>query len=375
MKIKETKTMKMRWIVVVAVVLLGMNSVANGQVAVENGSYVSAMYVLGDSSVDCGFNTLLYPIYHHNLSMVPCNNGSDSILLPHLLAAKIGLPPIQPFYSQNGSIDGLLAGVNYGSALATIMNPSSQGLQSLNQQLRQASESFQLLQLQLGQDNAQIFIKSSIVYLSFGKDDYINLFLRNFEGIMLKYSGQEFAHILVDQMVHAMRNLYDANVRKVICMGLLPLGCTPRTVWEWQNATAVNDPRSCVEEINELVLQFNTMLDKHILQLNTELPDAQIVFCDVYKGIMAIISNPDHYGFEDTKNACCGLGLHGAMIGCLSVEMACKEASAHLWWDLYNPTQTANSLIAASSWSGHPFSICRPFSIHDLVSTSVSHLT
>lgn len=47
-------------------------------------SSVSSMYILGDSSVDCGDNTPFYPILHQNLSLNPCN-GSDQTLLPQLL--------------------------------------------------------------------------------------------------------------------------------------------------------------------------------------------------------------------------------------------------------------------------------------------------
>lgn len=53
---------------------------------VESGSHVSALYIMGDSSVDCGENTLFYPLLHRNLSLLPCN-GSDSTLLPHLLGS------------------------------------------------------------------------------------------------------------------------------------------------------------------------------------------------------------------------------------------------------------------------------------------------
>lgn len=213
-------------------------------------------------------------------------------------AKKMGLSNPPSFYSQNGSIEELRGGLNYGSAQATIMKSSSQSHQSLNQQLRQVFETFQLLQLQLREDSAQHFIKSSIFYLSFGKDDYIDLFLSKASGVMLEYSCQEFAHILVNQMVHAIRNLYDANVRKIICMGILPLGCTPRTVWEWYNSTALHDGRGCIVEINELVLQYNTMLEEHIIELNTKLPNAQIIFCDAYQGIMEVIANPSHYGMN-----------------------------------------------------------------------------
>ncbi|XVE79102.1 hypothetical protein DITRI_Ditri14bG0030700 [Diplodiscus trichospermus] len=295
-------------------------------------------------------------------------------------AKKMGLPYTVPFYSQNGSIEGLQKGVNYGAAQATILSPSSLSHQSLNQQLRQVFETLQLLELGLGQESSYHFVRSSLFYLSFGKDDYRNLFLRNFSGVMAKYGSQEFAKILVDQMVHAMRNLYDMNVRKFVCMGILPLGCTPSLLLEWHNPTAggnIDDGAGCVEEINKLVLQYNAMLEQHIFRLNEELSDAQIVFCDLYQGIKKIITHPQIFGFKDAKSACCGLGFYGAEIGCLSSDMACDTVSFHVWWDLYNPTPEVNSLLADSAWSGEAVlsNICRPITIEDLVYTSVSHFT
>ncbi|GMY10259.1 GDSL esterase/lipase At1g71250-like [Fagus crenata] len=289
-------------------------------------------------------------------------------------AEKMDLPNILPFYNQNGSIEELQHGLNFGSAEATIMNPSSsQSHQSLNQQLRQVFETIQLLQLQFGQSGADHFIRSSMVYLSFGKDDYIDLFLGNSSGVMLKYSSQEFAHILVNQMMHAIRILHNANFRKIICTGLLPLGCTPRTVWKWynNNITGVDvDGRGCVKEINEMVVEYNTMLNEHIVELNSKLPDVQVVFCDVYQGMTEIITNPDHYGFKEVRNACCGAGMYGAMIGCLSQDMACDQASNFVWWDIYNPTPAVNSLLADSAWSGRPFSgMCHPITIQELLNS------
>lgn len=44
----------------------------------------AAMFVLGDSSVDCGDNNPFNGVLHQNLSRFPCN-GSDTTLLPQLL--------------------------------------------------------------------------------------------------------------------------------------------------------------------------------------------------------------------------------------------------------------------------------------------------
>ncbi|XP_050223853.1 GDSL esterase/lipase At1g71250-like [Mercurialis annua] len=346
------------------------SSVSNAQymrVKESNGN-VSAMFIMGDSSVDCGHNNPFYPFLHRNLSLVPCN-GSDSTLLPYLLAQKMGLLSTSLFFGQNGSVEGIKRGLNYGSAHSTIMKSDSQSHQSLNQQLREVFETLQLLQLQLSEETANHFIRSSMFYLSFGKDDYIDHFLGNSSGIMLKYTGKQFARILVNQMVYAIRSLFDANVRKIICMGILPLGCTPRSVSEWRNVTAVHGSR-CVREVNNLVLQYNVMLHEHIIELNSEYPDAQIVFCDVYRGIMKIVAKPLHFGFRDAESACCGLGLHNAIVGCLSTELGCSEPSRYVWWDFYNPSERVNSMLADAAWSGHMLSgICHPMPVQDLVYT------
>ncbi|KAF4393908.1 hypothetical protein G4B88_025877 [Cannabis sativa] len=334
---------------------------------------VSALYVLGDSSVDCGTNTLFYSRLHRNLSLIPCN-GADGNLLPHLLAEKMGLPYALSFYTQNGSIGDLMTGLNFGSAQATIMNPSSQGYQSLNQQLRQVFEMMELLQLQLSPNMALRFVRSSVYYLSFGKDDYINFYLssNSNSGSSVgapKYSNHEFAHILVSEMINVVRSLHDMKIRKIICQGILPLGCTPRMAFEsFDFEASQHRRRGCWEKVNRMVLEFNIMLEEKIIELNEEMPDAHILFFDVYQGIKEIIAKPEHYGFDDVKSACCGLGLYGASIGCLSLEMACNNTRSHVWWDLYNPTKAVNSLLADSAWSGHPFSgLSRPMNIQDLL--------
>ncbi|KAK4407517.1 hypothetical protein Sango_0332700 [Sesamum angolense] len=333
-------------------------------------SPASAMYVLGDSSIDCGDNTPFYSLFHRNLSLFPCN-GSDATLLPQLLAKKMRLPDTIPFYSQNGSIHGILGGVNFGSAEGTILYPGSRSYQSLNQQLRQAFDIIQLLQLQLGQETVDNFIKSSIFYLSFGKEDFIEYFLNNSSGTGFKDGSQNFTHILVNQMTNAVRNLYATNVRKIVCAGVLPLGFAPHVLLKCDSSSN-SSRKACSNKINSLVLEYNRRLEENVVVISEELPEAHVIFCDVYQAMMEFMGNPKAYGIKDVKNACCGLGKYGGSSGCVSTEMACQDASTHVWWDLYNPTPAVNSLLADSAWSGKPLSsICRPMNVQELFSSSV----
>ncbi|KAF9601752.1 hypothetical protein IFM89_022866 [Coptis chinensis] len=303
----------------------------------HSNSSVSALFILGDSSVNCGTNSFDNFLPDHS-SSYHCF-GLTPRLLPDLLGnslslsfilcclvcflslgadgitEKMGLPVIPSFYGQNGSIEGLVTGLNFGSSEATIMNTGNLGFEALNHQLRQLFETLQVLQLQLGQRKALELVQSSLFYISLGKDDYIHLFLHDFSGLRLKYGSAGFAHILVKQMIRVVKDLYNANVRKIICMGIGPLGCAPRLLWESHNSSALPNlhDKHCNNEINKFVLQYNAMLSKHLLDLNYELIDAQIIFCDVYQGMMEIISEPTRYGFSNVRRACCGLGRYGGM--------------------------------------------------------------
>ena len=47
----------------------------------------------------------------------------------------------------------------------------------------------------------------------------------------------------------------------------------------------------CIEEINDMILEYNFVMRYMIEELGLELPDAKITFCDMYEGSMDIIKN------------------------------------------------------------------------------------
>lgn len=211
----------------------------------------------------------------------------------------MGFPLIRPFYSQNGSLNEVMSGLNFGSTQATIMTRKGrQSHQSLTQQLRQVSEALQLLQLYLREDAALEFTQSSIFMLSFGKEDYIDLLLRNSSINISNHTARDFATVLVNQMSNAMRYLYDVNARKIICLGTLPVGYTPRMARACsKKSSGVDDHgKACADNVNTFVLEYNQLLAQRIEELNEEFTDAQIVFCDVYEGMMEIMSKQNQYG-------------------------------------------------------------------------------
>jgi len=96
---------------------------------------------------------------------------------------------------------------------------------------------------------------------------------------------------LSDMLSLMTQNLYNLNVRKVVITGLAPIGCAPHYLWEYGNENG-----ECVEQINDMAVEFNFLTRYMVENLAAELPEANIIFCDVFEGSMDILKNHELYG-------------------------------------------------------------------------------
>lgn len=97
-----------------------------------------------------------------------------------------------------------------------------------------------------------------------------------------------------------LQNLYDLNVRKLVVMGLAPIGCAPHYLWQYRSENG-----ECIESINDMVREFNFLMRYMIEELGEELPDSNIIFCDMFEGSMDIIKNHENYGERCCKSLYC----------------------------------------------------------------------
>ena len=97
-----------------------------------------------------------------------------------------------------------------------------------------------------------------------------------------------------------LQNLYDLNVRKLVVMGLAPIGCAPHYLWQYRSENG-----KCIESINDMVREFNFLMRYMIEELGEELPDSNIIFCDLFEGSMDIIKNHENYGERCCKSLYC----------------------------------------------------------------------
>ncbi|EYU23325.1 hypothetical protein ABFS82_01G060000 [Erythranthe guttata] len=332
-----------------------------------------ALFVIGDSSVDCGTNNYLgtfaradRPPYGRDFDThLPTGRFCNGRIPVDYIALRLGLPFVPSYLGQTGSVEDMKRGVNYASAGAGIIFSSGSELGqhiSLTQQIQQVMDTFQQFILSMGEDSARDLIAKSIFYISIGSNDYIHYYLLNASNVQSLYLPWSFNQFLAETMKQQIQNLYNANVRNVVVMGLAPLGCAPYYLWLYESENG-----KCIEMINNMIIEFNFAMRSLVEELNRNLLEANVIFCDAFEGSMDIIKNHERYGFNVTSDACCGLGEYGGWIMCISSEMACVNASNHLWWDQFHPTEAVNKILAENVWSGLHTNMCYPMNLQDML--------
>ncbi|KAM0005762.1 putative triacylglycerol lipase [Helianthus debilis subsp. tardiflorus] len=350
---------------------------------------VPALYVIGDSSVDCGTNNFLgtlaradhlpygrdfdthRPTGRFSNGRVPVDFLDEVLdeMSKCLLALRLGLPFAPSYLGQSGSVQDMMRGLNYASAGAGIIFSSGSELGqhiSFSQQIQQVMDTFQQFILTMGEHAAADHISNSVFYISIGTNDFIHYYLPDVSGVQSKFFAWMFTRFLAQTMKQEIKNLYNANVRRVVVMGLAPIGCAPYYLWQYNSQNG-----ECIKPINNVILEFNFVMRYTVEELNKELVDANIIFCDAYAGSMDILKNKDQYGFTYTDTACCGLGRYNGWLMCLSSGMACRNATNHLWWDQFHPTSAVNEILAENVWSGLHNKMCYPMNMQQMVAQRV----
>ncbi|KAM0939582.1 putative triacylglycerol lipase [Dioscorea sansibarensis] len=334
-----------------------------------------ALFVLGDSTVDCGTNNYLgtfaradRPPYGRDFDTHrPTGRFSNGRVIVDFLAERLGLPFVPPYLGRSGRIEDMIHGLNYASAASGILFSSGSDLGqhiSLTQQILQLIDTFQQLEMDLGVAATADFISRSVFYISIGSNDFIHYYMQNTSAVLSLFLPWEFNQMLVNTLKQEIKTLYEKNVRKVVFIGIAPIGCTPHYLMLYGSKNG-----ECVDEINNVVIEFNYAMRYMIDELNHELSEAKIIFCDAFNGSMDILANRNLYGFQTTTEACCGLGKYRGSIMCLLPEMACSNASTFVWWDEFHPTDAVNRILANNIWSSEHTDMCHPMNLLQMISS------
>jgi phospholipase/lecithinase/hemolysin len=103
-----------------------------------------------------------------------------------------------------------------------------------------------------------------------------NFLMFNMDKKIIKINGQE---------------LYELGARRIGVLSLPAIGCVPS-----QRTLADGIQRGCSKSANQAAILFNSKLSSQMDSLNNRLPDARLVYLDIYNPLLALIQNPAHYG-------------------------------------------------------------------------------
>ena len=143
----------------------------------------------------------------------------------------------------------------------------------------------------VGDQKAMEIWTEALYLISLGTND----FLENYYAVprrRVQFTVQQYQDFLVGLAENFLREIYSLGVRKISLTGLPPMGCLPL-----ERATNFMHHRECVEEYNNVAVEFNGKLNNMVAKLNQELPGYRILFtAKVYDLFYQIISSPSSYG-------------------------------------------------------------------------------
>ena len=74
-------------------------------------------------------------------------------------------------------------------------------------------------------------------------------------------------------------------------LGVLPSGCFP-----FERTLHGGIGRACSDTENQAAILFNSKLRTLIDSLNVRLPEAKVIYLDIYTTLLSLIQNPAQYG-------------------------------------------------------------------------------
>ncbi|KAF5176668.1 GDSL esterase/lipase [Thalictrum thalictroides] len=333
-------------------------------VVCQNPSSVPAVYVFGDSLVDCGNNNYLvtlnmvnyYP-YGADFPGGATGRYTNGRTVPDI----VGLPFPPAIKSLDLQSFRSLTGVNYASGGGGILEVSGRHfLQviSFSQQIKLFQDTIeQTLQQQFeGPEELQRYLSQSIFVVTIGNNDYINNYLLpNLYDTSKIFTPQTYASYLMKTLSPLLERLYNLGARKIAVSQIGPLGCIPRR--------RLKPSYQCAEDVNQLASYFNNLLPETLERLTYDLPGLMFTVVKTYDAIQDMIEYPSKYGFVDVEHPCCLAGEKQML--CTRNLLPCPNPDQHLWWDGYHPTQMAYSIIARDCYNGT--TTCSPTNIVDLI--------
>lgn len=146
------------------------------------------------------------------------------------------------------------------------------------------------LKAYLGNKKAKKLLSEALYLISIGTND----FLENYYTLpdrQSEFTVKQYENFLINLAADFVKKLYALGARRMSLAGLPPMGCLPL-----ERTTNFMGLHACVEERNNVALEFNRKLKGMVAKLNKQLPGLEAVYGDVYYIFLQIIRRPSVFG-------------------------------------------------------------------------------
>ncbi|KAL0331915.1 UNVERIFIED_CONTAM: GDSL esterase/lipase [Sesamum calycinum] len=342
-----------------------------------------AIYNFGDSNSDTGgISAAFWPIpppygvsYFHR----PAGRNSDGRLIIDFIAEHLGLPYLSSYLDSIGT--NFRHGANFATGGSTIrrqnesifengISPFSLDIQTMqfDQFKARTSELYHQDPSSARKLPRPKEFSRALYTFDIGQNDIAAGF-RKLTMPQLRAAIPD----IVDQFAAAVTNLYQRGARTFWIHNTGPIGCLPvATVKVQDPVPGYLDEHGCVQNQNEIAIEFNRLLKNEIVELRLKLSEARIIHVDMYRAKHELITNAKNQGFEDPFKICCGhhgigydvwCGNKANLNGSEVFAGSCANPSKVISWDGVHYSEAANRWIANhiinGSFSDPPIPISR----------------
>ncbi|GAV69754.1 Lipase_GDSL domain-containing protein [Cephalotus follicularis] len=334
------------------VVLMALGSIITTQVEAR------AFFVFGDSLVDNGNNNYLattaradsppygidYPTHR------PTGRFSNGYNIPDLISQQLGADPTLPYLSPELTGENLLVGANFASAGVGILNDT--GIQFVNiirmfRQFDYFQEYQNRLTAQIGAEQTAELVNEALYLICCGGNDFVNnYYLVPYSARSRQYRLPDYVKYIISEYKKLLMRLYDLGARRVLVTGTGPMGCVPAEL-AMRSTNGQCDP-----QLMQAAALYNPQLQGMLRDLNNDYGSDIFIAANTQRMHSDFISDPQQYGFETSKVACCGQGPYNGLGLCTAASNLCPDRDLYAFWDAFHPSEKANRLIVQQITTG-----------------------
>ncbi|XP_058217587.1 GDSL esterase/lipase At5g45960-like [Rhododendron vialii] len=344
-----------------------------------------SVYTFGDSFVDPGNNDFINTPFRSNFPPygrefpggVSTGRFSNELLFPDILAYYVGaVNYTRPYLGPRLDLKESPTAVSFASATSGFdpYTANKTNALQLSDQLKSFQQYRARLEKAIGKKKADSQIEQAIFYVNAGSDDFaLTIYPTLLQELTMSpiciranariSSNIACIHISLSPLAkiqakiymliffQSLQRLLEQGARKIAVNGLPPLGCIPVGVTLLpQPAKNIQDKaRTCIGYVNAISLDFNSMLQEELEDLQSQHPEAKIVYIDFVEPLLDVIQNPHEYGYTEVNKGCCGTGFSEIGTQCNATTSLCSDSDKFVFWDAAHPTEKTYHLIFRSN--------------------------